>query len=370
MTASRQGIYFVASARDYHAVDWYRAVKKLCPGRPVGIVTDLVQGEGFERIVDERDEVVVLFPADRLLMTRQSRLGNLWRNIVKMAALPIIAVRLNRFSARHGRPILHAHSMYYIFLCWAARVSYIATPMGSDVLVRPDQSWAYRLCTILSLRRADVVTVDSVALVEKIQQLAGVTSELIQNGIDAPATRGGRERSGFRPRVVSVRGVDPNYRILELVEARNRTRPDVPLELLYPFQEEGYRARVRSELRAGDVDHGRLGKAQLFEVLADTRLVISIPISDSSPRSVYEAIFCGCIVAVVPGQWIDVLPASMRARLYLVDLASPTWFADALAFAEVTSRVPFVPDQPALDAYDEETSMKLVCRRFYGEMVA
>ena len=35
---------------------------------------------------------------------------------------------------KYPNSIFHAHSMYYIFLCWAARIKAIATPMGSDVL--------------------------------------------------------------------------------------------------------------------------------------------------------------------------------------------------------------------------------------------
>ncbi len=362
-------IYFVASARDYHAMDWYRAVKRLLPGRRVGVVTDLVEGEGFERIVTDRDEVVVLVPLDRWLSSRQSRFGNLWRNVVKMGSVGLMAWRLNRFVAKRGRPILHAHSMYYIFLCWLAPVEFIATPMGSDVLVRPDQSWAYRQGTILSLRAASTITVDSEALVEKIRQLADVEAVIIQNGIDAAATAPGRTRTMARARVASVRGMDPNYRILDIVRARNASRPNVSIDFLYPFHEDGYRGAVLSEMRSGDVDHGRLGKVRMFELLAETRLVVSIPVSDSSPRSVYEAIFSGCCVAVAPGKWIDALPASMSARVFVADLASPSWLADALAFADQMQLEPFVPDSLALEAFDEETQMQVVCRRFYGAMV-
>ena len=105
----------------------------------------------------------------------------------------------------------------------------------------------------------------------------------------------------------------------------------------------------------------------MYDLLAETQLVVSVPVSDSSPRSVYEAIFSGCCVAVTPGKWIEAMPESMRARVFIVDLARATWFADALAFAEEVQRTPFVPDSAAMELYDEDTCMTLMCHRFYGE---
>ena len=177
-------ICFVASARDYHAIDWYRSVKNLCRERRVFIATDLIESEGVEKLVNERDEVVHLFNLDRWLLDRQSKFANIWRNFVKLLTVPLVAYRLNQLS-KNADSIFHAHSMYYIFLCWLAKVEFIATPMGSDVLVRPDNSKVYRLFTIYSLRAAAAITVDSSALQEKIRLLCGKDSCIIQNGIDA-----------------------------------------------------------------------------------------------------------------------------------------------------------------------------------------
>ncbi|MGE5466089.1 MAG: glycosyltransferase [Ignavibacteria bacterium] len=362
-------IYFVASARDYHAVDWYRLVKQLCPARRVGIVTDLIEGEGFERIVDASDEVILLFPLDKVLLPGQSRLGNLWRNLVKLAFVPLLAWRLRMLAKRAAQPpVFHAHSMYYIFLCWMAGIEFVGTPMGSDVLVRPDHSRLYRLFTRRSLRAAAAITVDSVALRDKIRSLCQRDSFIVQNGIDAAGTRPAREAAGPRNRIVSIRGVDPNYRIAELVQARNTARNKLPLELIYPFFEEGYLREVKAGLTAADVDHGRVGKNEMYRLFSQARLVVSIPISDSSPRSVYEAIFCGACVVVSKGKWIEALPDCMRQRIVVADLDSDHWFDDALREAEAISKSPFVPSLDAIQMFDETECMKAVCRNFYGEV--
>ncbi len=354
------------SARDYHAIDWYRAVKGLCPGRRVFIATDLVEGEGVTRIINYSDEVVELFKLDIFLFKTQSKLANLWRNLVKLIFVPIMAYRLNRLSIKND-PIFHAHSMYYIFLCWFARVPFIATPMGSDVLVRPDTSILYRIFTIISLKSASVITVDSVALADKIRHLCGQSSYVIQNGIDSVATSKFRMGAKKRFRAISLRGMDTNYRIQELLMARNKMRRDVSLEFIYPFQEEYYHKSVMRLYSLDDCDHGRVSKEVMYKLLTEAYAVFSIPVSDSSPRSVYESIFCGAIAVVSYGAWIDLLPPCMRQRVIVVDIEDPNWFEMALELAHGLSRYPFIPSEKALELFDETRAMKMICERFYGE---
>lgn len=363
-------IVFVASARDYHAIDWYRLVKELCPKRSVYVATDLVEGEGFDRIVTAEDKVVVLFPNDMFLFRDQSFYGNIWRNIVKILTLPVIALRLNALKKMNVGTVFHAHSMYYIFLCWAARIKFIATPMGSDVLVRPDRSRIYRYFTIKALRAASAITVDSAALQDKVAQLCGAPSFVVQNGIDSSATAQYREYAGVRSRVVSMRGCDQNYRIADLVRARNGGKLKPSLDLIYPFYEKEYRDMVKAELLESDADHGRVNKEQMYRLFSEAKLAVSVPVSDSSPRSVYEAIFCGACVAVSYGRWIEALPGCMRSRLYIADLENPKWFDEAIAFADQLAGIPYQPSTEAISQYDEKEAMSTVCRMFYGEPAA
>lgn len=360
-------ICFVASARDYHAIDWYRTVKNLCRDRRVFIATDLIESEGIERLVDERDEVVHLFDLDRWLFKRQSKFANNWRNIIKVIAVPLAAYRLNSLSKKVDA-IFHAHSMYYIFLCWLARVEFIATPMGSDVLVRPDRSKVYRLFTIYSLRAAAAITVDSSALQEKVRLLCEKDSHIIQNGIDSNGTLIYREQRNNRTKVISIRGMDPNYRIFELVQARNSSSYPALFDFIYPFHEENYLDSIKKLLNAEDRDHGRVSKEVMYQMLGKSFAVFSIPISDSSPRSVYEAIFCGAIVVVSYSKWVELLPRCMRSRVIVVDIKQQNWFEDALQASQRICSIPFNPSREALELFDEIEAMKMVCRKFYGEV--
>jgi hypothetical protein len=362
----KKPICFVASARDYHAIDWYRSVKSLCSARRVFIATDLIESEGVKRLVDERDEVFHLFDLDRWLLDRQSRFANIWRNAIKVLTVPLVAYRLNALGKKLDS-IFHAHSMYYIFLCWLARVDFIATPMGSDVLVRPENSKLYRLFTIHSLNAATEITVDSAALQKKIRELCGKDSHIIQNGIDSIGTRMHRVSYKKRFRMMSIRGMDSNYRIFELLQERNSADITARLDFIYPFVEEDYYKTVKKLLNADDFDYGRVSKEVMYQMFGESIAVFSIPISDSSPRSVYEAIFCGACVVVSDGMWVNSLPSCMRARVVVVDISVEYWFGNALRSAQQISSTPFMPSREALELFDEIEAMKMVCSKFYGE---
>jgi len=277
-----------------------------------------------------------------------------------------MAWRINQISLRSNGSIFHAHSMYYIFLCWLGRVKYIATPMGSDVLVRTDKSVVYKFFVCKALKFSMSITVDSEALKIKIFKLCGVDSQIIQNGIDSVGTKFARERTKSRSKIISIRGMDPNYRVKEILSARENLREHVSLDFLYPFHEINYLNSSRMQFKQGDIDHGRISKNEMYRLFAMASLCISIPISDSSPRTVYEAIFCGAIVAVTNSLWIDTLPFSMRSRIFIVDIKDENWLSNAMDRADKLCKEQFIPCEEAIQNYDEVISMKLLCKNIYG----
>jgi hypothetical protein len=256
--------------------------------------------------------------------------------------------------------------MYYAVICHFAGLKAIVTPIGDEVLIRPKRSKIYRHFASKALQSARVITVDSVAMQEAIKALCGKKALLVQNGIDVKALQrfGGQVKN--RKRVVSLRAMDELYNIERILDARLRSSPNTPLTFIYPFQEEGYRRKVIQRLDRHDVNCGRLPKDEMYQVLSETILAISIPTSDASPRSVYEAIFCGCCVAVSDLPWINMLPACMKARVWVVDFDDDKWFANALTHANQITQEVFEPSSEALRLYDQAISMKYVCDEIYG----
>lgn len=359
-------IFFVASARDYHAMDWYRVIREICPKNYVAVLTDTINSEGIQGEIQDNDQVIKLSMIDSLLFPNASLIGGIWRNIVKVMATPVFAWRLHMFAKNHPESKFHAHSMYYAFICYVAHIKFIATPMGSDVLVRPDHSLLYRFFTITTLKAADKISVDSEALNDKIYNLCGRSSLIIQNGIDTQRALKANHISE-RNHITSFRGMDFNYNILDLVQSRNLHLPELPITFIYPFHEDDYLKTVSDKMVPSDNHFGRVEKEKMYDIFSQTLLAVSIPISDSSPRSVYEAVFSGCCVAVTPSRWVENLPQSMRKRIVIVDLGQDNWLSDAISQAKIIVRSSFVPCEEAIDAYDEKRAMAKAARLLYHD---
>jgi Glycosyltransferase Family 4 len=333
----------------------------------VWFATDLIDSEGHVKVVTQADDIINLINIDSILLSNQSAVGNIWRNLVKMVLLPLQAVQLRRLATRHPVVICHAHSMYYMFLCWLAGLPFIGTPQGSEVLVRPHKSVFYKYFAIRALRAARHITVDSVNMQNAIQRLSGRVATIIQNGIDISGVQAYAARNAERTHVVSIRGLYPGYKIEQIVTARDASASKPALIFTYPSWEDTYKAAILARLRPDDRDLGRvMPKEQLYEILSAAVLAVSIPVSDSSPRSVYEAIFCGCCVAVTPSSWIEATPDCMKSRLVIVDVADPNWFEAALTQARVITREPYRPSETALNLFDQTEAARTIVDSFYG----
>lgn len=342
-------------------MDWFRSCQSLVQGAPV-FITDNYGREGFVPLLKTSDDVRALFVIDPLLPNRSSRLGNLWRNLLKLLLVPLQVWLLRKQLRRLHNPFVFAHLTYYAFVASFAGARYAATPQGSEVLVRPRRSFWYKLFLRRAMRKAVFVTVDSRAMASELEQLCGVSPHVVQNGIDLRQILA-TPASSSRTLVTSIRGIDPLYRITEILRARTRCAPTVALNFCAPFQEATYLREVERSLGPHDRMHGRLPRERLYSLLKESLCVISIPISDSSPRSVYEAVFCGAAVICTPSAYLNDLPHCMRQRIIAVDLEESDWFATALESAEQIAAAPYEPSAEAIEAFDQRASMAR-CLRF------
>lgn len=356
-------IVILGGARDYHVMDWYRAIKKALPNRKVLILTDLIQSEGYSRIVNQDDHIEKLFIIDKFLFKKQSRIGNLWRNVFKLFVLPIQIMYLKNYVHKHPNSIFHAQPMYYMFLCWLANIKFVGTPQGDEILIRPHESKLYRYFAIKSLNAADYISVDSINMQSEIKIMSGVNAFIIRKGIDIKSLL--QLKTANRTRVISIRGMTSLYRIKEILQARGENNQNVEVDFIYPFMEEAYFSEVSCLLTNKDKIIGRLNKEDMYKLLSEAFLTISIPKSDSSPRSVYEAIFAGSCVALTYNEYIDVLPACMQERLYIVDLNNKKWFQEAVEFSKIKAQVRYIPSQEALKMFDQDNALNDAIKKLY-----
>ena len=362
-----KNIVIFGGARDYHVMDWYRTIRSLVKDRDVTFLTDLIGGEGFNVIIDNQDNIKRLLIIDKFLFSKQSYYGDKWRNILKILVLPYQIYLLKKYFKNNKNSIFHAQPMYYMFLCWLSKIEFIGTPQGSEILVRPFKSKIYKYFAVKVLRAAKIITVDSHLMKDKIYELSKKQSFVIQNGIDINSID--KLKNNYKESkkdICSMRGFTPLYQIDKIVNARNNSSNKFNIKFIYPFYEHSYKSEVIEKFENGDEDLGRLNRIEMYKLFLSSKLIISIPLSDSSPRSVYEAIFCGSCIAAVYNPWIEKLPDCMKQRIYIVDLNNKNWFEEAVKFSENNKENVYHPSQEAIDMFDENKTMMDAIDKLYS----
>ncbi len=237
--------------------------------------------------------------------------------------------------------IVHAHyvTSYGYLAARAARRPLVMTAWGSDVLLTPKQSVLMRWLTGWTLRQADLVTGDSMDLVDEVARYDPRQAPLLVHwGVDLARFAPVPWQHKPRFEIVSLRNWEPNYRIDVIVQALalfRQRQPDahVHLHLLGggPLSPE-LTAQVHALRLQGVVTlHGRLDDAGMAAVLARCKVSVSVPVSDATSVSVLESMACGLAVVAsdLPAnrQWL-----SVRPDLLLADAPAPA-LAEALAHA-------------------------------------
>ncbi|MFX1535010.1 MAG: glycosyltransferase family 4 protein [Promethearchaeota archaeon] len=235
--------------------------------------------------------------------------------------LPLIIKELKKITRQISPDVIHAHQITPSGL-WAAVSNYhpfIMTPMGSDVLVHARENFIYRLITRYVFSKADLITSDSIILQEAILELGGRHEKnyIIQNGVDFkvfnPNVDGSNIRKklglGNSPVILSTRGIAPLYNIDCIVKAIPKVLESLPdAQFLFTYIKEDSISTVKELVKKlgfdasvkfiGCVDHKEI---PFYHAAAD--ILVSVPSSDSSPCSVYEAMACGTPVVISDLPW-------------------------------------------------------------------
>ena len=361
-------IVFVCSTKDFHAIDWYKSAKKICKLNPY-ILTDSKSSEGFKNLLNKKDIVFNLFLIDKLLFKRMSRIGNIWRNLIKLILLPLQVYLLKRFNKKYPNNLYYAHTMYFIWACHFAGLEFIGTPQGSEILVRTFKSIPYKYLSSIAIKSALFITCDSKKMAERIFQISKIKPLIIQNGIDIKLinkiNKSNKKFFKRKKAIVSFRGLSPLYRTEEIFKSRELIKDDkkIPIHLIYPFSEKDYKNEIISNLKPFDKDLGKLSQARLLEQFNQYILYISIPSSDSSPRSVYECIFSGGIVGITEEDYYKDLPKELQERIILINLNNKRWLEEAINKANLLNKKPFNPKNVNLDQFDQLKSFKAIYKK-------
>lgn len=364
---SGDNFVFLGSARCFHTEDWYQCAKRDLRDPAVAhsferliFISDQFDGEGQSTFLKDDDEIFSLIRIDSLLHRVESTLASRWRNLLKFILIPLQILRLRRVIKNlGGRSVVHAHSTYYAFLASFLPISYISTPQGSEVLVRLKRP-LYRVFAKRAHNKAALVTVDSDAMRDELVKCLSVEATVIQNGISIQALMEKGDRTE-KTLILSMRGWTQNYRIRDIFLAQDQI-VESSITSCFPFSDAEYEVQVRKMIDDDDIVFGRLGREDFHNLLSRVKIAISIPISDSSPRSVYEVIFSGGVVLVSANRYVEALPNSMRSRLVVVDPGENNWLGKGVLMAETLLSEKFVPCEQALELFDQRRSMRKVIK--------
>jgi glycosyltransferase involved in cell wall biosynthesis len=229
-------------------------------------------------------------------------------------------IRWTRRSITAVRPdIVHAHWLPgFGFAAAAAGASPLAlTAWGSDVY---RASRVQKVANRYALRRADLLMADSQHLLEACRAHKGHTprTELVQWGADLRMFRpaSAEERAELRrrlglgpgPVIISPRTLTPVYNIPVVIEAFGRVGSAVPDAQLLLKHMGGATIELPPFPHPERVHLiGRVPYEKMADYYRVADVCVSISSSDSSPRSVWEAMAAGCACVLSDLPWVTEL---------------------------------------------------------------
>jgi glycosyltransferase involved in cell wall biosynthesis len=193
----------------------------------------------------------------------------------------------------------------------------VASAWGSDVYGGGARR---RLSIRLGLRRTAVAMSDSADLSNRLRELgpSSLRTMVVNWGVDLaavrPPTAGERKELkerlglGVGPVILSPRGLKEVYNPELVFTAHWRVRTAIPearLVVKHTSPEELVPAAWRGTPGVHVV--GRLSAAEMTDLFRAAEVTVSVPRSDSSPRSVWEAMAAGSAVVVSDLPWVHEL---------------------------------------------------------------
>jgi len=241
------------------------------------------------------------------------------------AGIPVTEIRgrnllaVRRAFRRTEPDVVHAHWLPgAAFMAALVRARpLIAMAWGSDVYAADRRRL---LQCRYALRHSDVAMADSADLLDRLIELGAQrdSAYLMRWGVDlerfAPADRAAAKRElGLpdAPLVLSPRGGAPVYNpdvVLSAFELLRERVPDAQLLLKSPGEPAG------GNLPPGVHSAGGVPYERLPAYFQAADVCLSIPRSDSSPRSVWEAMACGCpcVLSDLPHRALMDSPCGLR----------------------------------------------------------
>ena len=247
----------------------------------------------------------------------------IWRIIFSIPWGIYIRIRLSNSK------FVHCHGLFALLLAHIALIPcsrIIFTPQGSDLLVLPDKYLFIRKFLSNKLLKLKFITADSNNLLKKLVEICPLIKinqlKLIQNGIplDAIKKLNFKKSVNFKRKIdlCWIRGFGSIYQFdyfLKLLEFISKiTKSELNIVIIAAYGSLSIPKEIYKLPNLNITLMPRLNKEQFLKCLSESKVVLSIPLSDSSPRSVYESIALGCKLFVTNLNCFDWLPKNLKSE--------------------------------------------------------
>lgn len=268
--------------------------------------------------------------------------------IVNIIKLPFILHKIKKIIKMIKPDLMHAHQIYAEGF-WAALTGFhplIITPMGADVDTLAYQYYIYAKISEFVLKRADLVTQDSLTGKKHCINLSMKSPfELIQNGVDMEYFK--CEKNNFIRKKLGIAELDPVVfyargfvelynadKIIEAIPIILQALPDCK------FVFSRHASDIAEDLKAQElIRRMGLAKSVFFTgfihhkemplYFQSSDFYISVPKIDNSPCSVYEAMASGVPTIISRIPWTEYAMRD-RENTYMIENIKPEKIAEAV----------------------------------------
>ncbi|HAT8499798.1 hypothetical protein JS87_15985 [Vibrio vulnificus] len=239
------------------------------------------------------------------------------RHVNKIISIPLYVKMIDDLIKKYNIDIVHCVAIYYAFLSTKikSKVPVIYTQQGSELLVRAKTNYVYKYMAKRVFDNVDCVTGDSLAI-----QSAGFAlgakqknNVIIQNGVDLNqfCLKNKLKKLNDEITFFSPRAITPLYNINIILDVLHRLKVDYNLQFkckfTFGFGDEylsSYKNKVKELGLEENIEWiGYVLHGDMIKIYQESDLVFSLPSSDSSPKSVYEAMAIGVPVVVSNLPW-------------------------------------------------------------------
>lgn len=322
-------ILFIASASDWHVDLWS---KYFTENHQVYLFSDK---ENY--LLNQAYLSITIFESEGILgwvlNLFKSKSHKLYQ-LNKLLSARKYARQIDSIIDKYDIDIVHAHSLYYGYVASLIKrdAKIVFTPMGSDIILHAQNKRLYQYMAFNAFKKAHITTGDSILLQEQGYKVGAKKNNnyIIQNGVDSdvffPQTNDLRKAYGVgddEVLIFSPRAITPLYNIDTILQAVHDLvckGHKIKCMLSFAFGDD-YSDQLKKQAKDLNIDNhilwlGYLTYVDMAQHYNAADLVVSVPSSDSSPKSVYEAMFCKKPIVVSDLKWTyEILDERCIARV-------------------------------------------------------